>query len=250
MFPILQIGPLSVQAPALILLIGIWSGIFIAEKAAERVGVSQNKISNLAFYAGIGSIIGARLTFLLRYPSVILDRPFSALSLNPLLLDWEGGVLVGILVAVVYGQQRNLPLWKTLDAFTPMFALMVVAFGVARLAAGEGYGIPTTLPWKIPLWGADRHPTQIYEALIGVGLLALVIWWIYSKEDAPAGVIFLRFSAALASANLFVDTVRADTPLSQNGIHVVQILSWLALAVSFFLWLRKARETSTAEPEI
>jgi len=249
MLPILQIGPFSVQAPALILLIGIWSGIFVAEKAAERIGVSRNEISNMAFYAGIGSIIGARLTFLLRYPSVILDRPFSALSLNPLLLDWEGGVLVGILVAVVYGQQKNLSLWKTLDAFTPTFALMVVAFGVARLASGEGYGIPTTLPWKIPLWGADRHPTQIYEALIGVGLFALVMWWFYSKKDAPAGVIFLRFSAALASVNLFVDTLRADTPLMQNGIHVVQILSWLALAVSFFLWLKKAGATSTAEPE-
>ena len=173
MFPVFQIGPLSVQAPALIMLIMIWLGVFAAEKSSERFDVSQKTINDLTFYAAIGFIIGARLVFLMRYPDVFLDQPLSALSPSPLLLDWEGGFLIGILVAVVYSQRKGLSLWNTLDAFTPVFSMLIVGFGLARLASGDGYGIPTDLLWGISLWGTNRHPTQIYETIAGLGIFNL-----------------------------------------------------------------------------
>ena len=70
MFPVIQIGPLSVQAPALIMFFMIWLGVFVAEKISERFDVSQKNINDLTFYAAIGFIIGARLVFLMRYPDV------------------------------------------------------------------------------------------------------------------------------------------------------------------------------------
>ena len=33
------------------------------------------------------------------------------------------------------------------------------------LLSGEAFGAPTSLPWGVPLFGAVRHPTQIYLAL-------------------------------------------------------------------------------------
>ncbi len=245
MFPILQIGPLSIQAPALFMLIAVWIGLFMAEKTSPYFGVSPNELNNLTFYAAIGLILGARLVFLLRYPNVFLDQPLSIFSLSPLMLDWEGGILAGVLVALVYGQRKGLLVWETLDALTPAFAVLVVGWGLARLASGDGYGLPTTLPWGIPLWGANRHPTQVYEILAGLGNYALVMRWVLLKKKRKwAGEVFLRFIAVAAGANLLIDTLRADTPVWQNGLHTVQIASWLVLALCLFLVTRFSAKES------
>ncbi len=247
MFPVLQVGPLSIQAPGLFLLIGIWFGLMAAEKATKRTGVNPTEIGNLVFFAGIGTVIGARLIFLLRYPNVFIDRPLNAFSLSPLMLDWEGGILVGALVAFVFIQHRNLSLWKVLDTFTPAFALMITAFGVSRLASGGGYGLPTSLPWGIYLWGAERHPTQIYEAITGLGLFAITMRGVYAKESFPDGAMFLRFAMLSAGVNLFLDSLRADTFLLQNGFHGVQIFSWLVLAICSYLFARKMNNAEHVE---
>ena len=49
MFPIIQIGPLSLPAPGLILLAGIWIGLTVAERFAPRFKANSNQLYNLVF---------------------------------------------------------------------------------------------------------------------------------------------------------------------------------------------------------
>ena len=250
MFPVLQIGPLSIQAPALIMLIVIWLGVIVVEKTSDRFELSQKAINDLTFYTAIGFIVGARLVFLMRYPDLFLDQPLSALSPSPLLLDWEGGFLIGILAAVVYGQRKDLSLWNTLDAFSPVFSMMIIGAGLARLASGEGYGIPTDLPWGIFLWETSRHPTQVYEAIAGAGVFSLIMWWIHSEKRIVAGEVFLGFAATAAGINLIIDTFRSEAPVFQNGLHVVQIISWLFFVLSLYILMRRKAMGSNLEPGV
>lgn len=233
MLPVLNIGPLAVQTPGLALLIGLWLGLSLAEKYAPRRGVSPNLLYNLVFVALVSGVIGARLAYLARYPEAFASSPLSLLSLNPGLLDASGGLAVGLIVALIYAQRKGMPLWPTLDALTPLLMVMALALGVAHLAAGTAFGAETQVPWAIELWGAQRHPSQVYEILAAGAILA-ILWPGRWSKQAPAGRYFLLFVALTAARCLFLEAFRGDSLLLAGGWRAAQIVAWLALAGS--LW--------------
>jgi prolipoprotein diacylglyceryltransferase len=236
MFPILQVGPLAIQTPGLAILLGLWIGLTVAERFAGENKVNPDKIYNLTLVAMIFGIGGARLVYAARFPAAFSANPASLVSLNPGLLDLAGGIFTGLIAAVIYGQRTNLPFWRTLDALTPALAVGNIAIGLSQLAAGTAYGAPTDLPWGIPLWGANRHPSQVYNILAGVIILALA-WparpWHKSLRKTP-GASFLVFLSLTAGAHLFLEAFRGESAILPNGIRIAQVISWVILGAS--LW--------------
>jgi hypothetical protein len=49
MFPILQIGPLAIQVPGLIILAGLWLGLSLAERRAKKRESNPSVLYNLVF---------------------------------------------------------------------------------------------------------------------------------------------------------------------------------------------------------
>ena len=94
MFPILQIGPLAIQVPGLVLLVGVWVALNMVEREAPRHKVSAADISNLILIGLVAGILGARLWYALRFLSVYVDNPLSLFSLNPSTLAAEEGSVV------------------------------------------------------------------------------------------------------------------------------------------------------------
>jgi prolipoprotein diacylglyceryltransferase len=247
MLPILQVGPLAIQTPGLILLLGLWFGLSLAERSAPRHGLQASAIYNLVFVALLAGVVGARLTYALRYPEVFAASPIGLVSLNPGLLDPWGGLTAGSVAAAIYAQRKSLPAWRTFDALTPMLAVFSIALSLSHLASGEAFGAPTNLPWGVELWGERRHPTQVYEAL-AAGLILLVLWpgrggW----RSVQPGILFLSFVALSASARLFLEAFRGDSILLPGGLRLGQVLAWLVLAAS--LWgLHRLSVTADADP--
>jgi prolipoprotein diacylglyceryltransferase len=156
-FPVIQIGPLALQTPGLILLIGVWAGLSLAEHGVsqpeeEAPNLNPNTLFNLALAALIAGIVGARLFYLIRYPSA-LESPWSLVSVNFSLLDPWSGAAVGLIGAIVYGSRKGLLFWRTLDACTPAFAGFAITLHISHLASGDAFGAPAELPWSINCGG-------------------------------------------------------------------------------------------------
>ena len=237
MLPILQIGPLAIQAPGLILLAGIWLALSLSERNAARKGTNPNLIYSLVLAALAGGLIGARLGYILRYPAAFAASPLSAFSPNPGLLDVWGGLVGAMLVSLIYGQRKGLALWPTLDTLTPGLALMGVMLGLTQLASGSAFGSPSELPWAIELWGAYRHPSQIYASIAAALILVLVRpqGRLAQRLQALApGLFFWAFAALSALARLFLEAWRGDSALIFGNLRQAQIAAWLVLALS--LW--------------
>ena len=237
MFPILQIGPLSIQTPGLILVLGVWLGLTLAERLAPRFGVERKTLSDLIFLALIAGIFGARLSYAAQSPQAFLDKPLSLLSPTPSMLDPVGGALIAGLAALIYGNRKKLALWPTLDALTPFLATLGIALGLAHLSSGDAFGSPTELPWGIFLWGTQRHPTQIYELLAS----GLILWLTWPRAESTRGVegqTFGHFAALSAGAHLIIHGFRGNSTFIANGLRLEQVIAWGILAVSLW-WLGK-----------
>lgn len=237
MLPILQIGSFALQTPGLILLAGLWFGLSLTEKHAKRFRVKSDKIYNLAFIMFVAGILGARLVVVAQFPAAFIENPLSLVSLNPSLLDPSGGFIIAVVVGLIYGQRKNMALWNTLDALIPALAVIGVAIPMATLASGSAFGQPTNLPWAIDLWGATRHPTQVYQAI----LASVILWLIWpsrqSKKNA-AGMLSLKFLAYSAGARLVVEGFRGDSTLILGGLRSAQLAAWIILAIALWGYFR------------
>ncbi|MGH2581635.1 MAG: prolipoprotein diacylglyceryl transferase [Anaerolineales bacterium] len=241
MFPVAQVGPFAVQMPGLILLGGLWIGLYLSEQALprRRNAITAAQLNNLVFTALLVGLIGARLGYVFRFPSAFAQSPLSLISLNPDLLEPWIGLFTAAIAAVVYGQRNGLTLLPTLDALTPLLAAFSIVWHLSQLASGAGYGLPSDLPWAINLLGANRHPTQIYDALASLVILA-IIWSRRKQFETTPGQTFFAFVVLSAGARLLLDAFDAAGPALATGWRVSQIAAW-AILFAGLLFLRRLK---------
>ncbi len=223
----------------ILLLLATWVGLNLAEKRAERYGVSKDDLNNITYYSLIAFVIGGRLSFVLQNMPAFIKSPLGIISINPDIFDPLGALAVAIITAVIYGQRRGLLLWNTLDALTPYFAILAIGIGLSHLAAGTAFGMETDAAWGINLWNATRHPTQIYETLASLLIFGLV--W-FQKQNPRPGILFLTYAALMAASQLIIQAFRGDSALIFNGLRQEQVIAWIALAVVFILFEYQLKE--------
>ena len=241
MLPAVHLGPLMLQVPGLMLLLGLWLGLEAASRFAPRVRISGDTLANVVLIGlGVGAI-AARLGYAARFPDVYLSAPLSLFSLNPQTLDWSIGSLAGLAAAWLYTQRKQMPLRATLDALSPGIAVFAVFLGLAHIASGDAYGMPTSLPWGIRLWGATRHPTQFYETILAVAVAARIAR--QTRRASGNGTLFLQTIGLLALARLFVEAFRGDSATLAGGIRVAQIAALLVILAA--VWLSQKWQEST-----
>lgn len=236
MLPYLRLGPFLLQMTGLALLLGVWLGSWVAEKEADRGNIKPEAINNLIFFGLVGGLIGARLTYAATYLNAYLANPLSLFALNANTLSPDGGLLIGLLVAFVYGQRKDLRLRPALDTLAPGLAVFMIFQGVAHLLSGDAYGAPTSVPWSIFLWSEYRQPTQVYEILLAAGILLLVLKHPLG-EPGHGRYIWLVIGLS-AAARVFLEAFRGDSLIWPGGFRAAQVIGLAILAVS--LWLIRA----------
>ena len=215
----------------ILLLVALWIGLALSERRSARHGISKDALNNIVFYSVIGYILGGRLLFAVSNLPAFTKSPLSLFSINIDLFDPLGALVVAVLVGFVYGYRQKLPMWGTLDALTPLFAIVAVGLSLSHLAAGTAFGSPTTLPWGMELWNATRHPSPLYELL--ASLLTFSLLW-FPKRDLRPGILFLSFTAWTAGWRLFLEAFRGDSILVFGEFRLAQVVAWMMLAAVLF----------------
>ena len=229
MLPVLQVGPLAVQLPGLLLLLGFWLASMLVGRSAKRHGLDGEVLDRLLLLAMVAGVIGARLGFALQHASAFADDVRAILSFNLTAFAPVEGAAAGVLAALIYGQRKSLPLWPTLDALAPGAALFAVFFHLSQLASGDGFGAPTNLPWAIELWGERRHPAQLYALAASLAILLMVLW-LEKRQEFP-GELALSWLALGSGARLVLEAFRGDS-LYLAGVRQAQLAALMLLMLS------------------
>ena len=92
----------------ILLVASVWIGLALAEKRAERHGISKENLNNITFYGLIAFIIGGRVSFVLQNFPAYIKSPLGVLSINPDVFDPLGAIAIALIVMLIYGQRRAL----------------------------------------------------------------------------------------------------------------------------------------------
>ena len=245
MHPVLiQIGPLVIRWYGVMIALACFAGMWLALKEAKRKGIGREKIEGFFFYALIGAIIGARLYYV----------AFSCLEnfwSNPLTLFavWEGGlaihggILGGLLVALIYARKREIPFWKLADTVAPSLILGQTVGRIGCFLNGDAHGHPTKLPWGMiysPESPAGRmfpgqplHPTQLYEMFFN--WMIFLFLWKWRKRFKVDGHLFLLYVMMYSAIRIFIEHFRADKLVLLGKLSAAQSIGIIGIIIGLGL---------------
>ncbi len=232
MIPVLQIGPLAINFPILILLAGLWIGFLLVEKRYKTEGVAPDKLIDGLIMILIGMVIGARVAYLIRYPDIFIAAPAGIFSISTDLLDPLGAIVVAIVMVIRFIQREKISIWAFLEAILPFVFTMAITFALMSFAGLEGYGTQTAMPWAINQAGAMRHPYQLYFVIL---MLLAFFGFDQLKKKAIGqqqllGISFFALGISLAFAFGF----QADAAILFAGVREVQIIGFILMG--FGMW--------------
>ena len=233
MFPVLQLGPAAIRTSSLLLLVGIFLGLSLSKRFERLRGENPDILTNLVLLAGLAGLVTARLAYALEHLALFQKSLAGLVSLDPSLLDPWGGLVGAGIALLIYGQRKQLKFWVTLDRLTPFLAVLAVFIGLAHVASGQAFGSLTSLPWAIDLWGARRHPSQIYETIGAIATLLLI--WKQFRSTLGNGELFLKFVALTSGLVLFLSAFRGDSRLILGTFRQEQVLALITLGVAISL---------------
>ena len=208
--PMFELGPLHINMYGIMFALGFLIAAWLAVKEAKKKGVDEEAVESIVLYILIGSIIGARVFYVVFYwPAGI---PFSGWDLFKV---WEGGLaffggFIGALIAgFIYVRKHGLDFWKFADLLS--FPL-VVGHILGRLGdylTGAHPGKVTQVPWAIYLDGALRHPVVLYE-ILGLVIIGTIIYHLRRLKKFD-GFIFLAYVQLYAVQRMILDFFRIDS---------------------------------------
>jgi prolipoprotein diacylglyceryl transferase len=235
MHPILfEVGGVPIYAHGFFLALGLLAGLLMLIVEARRRRWPKEELVPIGLAAFVGGMIGARLSILF----------FLGASTAPVVLNMftlfdprigPGSILGGLAGAYIAGYIASRVIGKAgcaCDAFAPAIALGTAVGRVGDyLAAEDGLGKATALPWGVRAPGVDYlvHPTPLYDAafnLIWFGVLMLL-------RDHPAmqnGNLLKLGLAGYAVFRFCVEFVR-NNPVVAAGLTGPQIFCLALLAL-------------------
>lgn len=242
--------------------LGILTGLLIAAAEAKRSGQNPEDYFDLAIYAVIFSIIGARLYYVAFSWDMYKDDLLSILNIRQGGLAIYGGVIAAVITVFVFARIKKMSATLILDTagLGLVAGQMIGRWG--NFFNREAFGEYTNsfLAMRLPVdavRGSDItelmrknmetvkgvsyiqvHPTFLYESLWC--LMVLIIMLIYRKHKKFNGEVFLVYLLGYGVGRFWIEELRTDQLLIPKiGLPVSQILAGVLVVVSLALIIYK-----------
>ena len=252
--------------------LGILTGLLIAAAEAKRSGQNPEDYFDLAIYAVIFSIIGARLYYVAFSWDMYKDDLLSILNIRQGGLAIYGGVIAAVITVFVFARVKKMSATLILDTagLGLVAGQMIGRWG--NFFNREAFGEYTNsfLAMRLPVdavRGSDItelmrknmetvkgvsyiqvHPTFLYESLWC--LMVLIIMLIYRKHKKFNGEVFLVYLLGYGLGRFWIEGLRTDQLLIPKiGLPVSQILAGVLVVVSLALIIYKRIELKKVEKD-
>ena len=252
-----SIGPITIYGYGLMIGIGILAAYLNTERMARKYGLDPEPVINILI-VGVGfGIVGAKLLYYITILDEIIKNP-------RLLLDFAngfvvyGGIIGGILAAMIYCRVKKLPFLKYFDLLMPSVALAQGFGRIGCFLAGCCYGKETESMIGIVFHdsayapnGVSLLPTQLISSGLNFLHFVLLVWLTKKKkgDGQIAGLYLVLYSVGRFILEFFRgDLIRG----SVGGLSTSQFIAiFVCLAGVILIVVRngKFEENPSAENE-
>lgn len=247
-----SIGSFQVRWYGIIIAVGFLLAILYASCSAKKMNIDMNRLIDAVIIGLIGSIICARLYYVLFYPGdKYWGNPMEILKIH------EGGLAIygGIIGALVFGgitaKLRKLKVAAVLDITSLGF---LIGQGVGRwgnFVNQEAFGTATDLPWgmvsdntTLLVPGSPVHPCFLYESLLC--LLGFVLLHVFTRKFRHYdGQTFLLYIVWYGMCRFFIEGLRTDSlRLHFIDLRVSQVVAAACVVIGVILLIVFRHKTS------
>ncbi|MDY6824563.1 MAG: prolipoprotein diacylglyceryl transferase [Thermodesulfobacteriota bacterium] len=218
MHPILiKIGNIHIYTYGLFVALGLLTGLWMASREAKKAGIEGDRIMDMAFFAALFGIAGARLFYVVLNPSMFAGNLLGILKIWEGGLVFYGGFIAAALAALVYIKKRRLPLGTTADILALAMPLGHAVGRIGCFFAGCCHGKVTDLPWGVcfndpntlarPM-GVPLHPTQLYSS--AGNLIVFLIILALHRTNRFAGKRIFVYVMLYGVTRSFIEIFRGD----------------------------------------
>jgi phosphatidylglycerol:prolipoprotein diacylglycerol transferase len=275
MFPVLiKIGGFTVTSFGVMIALAFVAGGWVMARELGRKGQDPEHAWDLAGYAAIFGILGAKIYYMiLHWPETAADPWHATLSRSGLV--WYGGFILAAMAVLFRIHRLKLPVLTLADAVAPALALGYAVGRIGCFLVGDDYGAPTKLPWgvafpdgappstagnlrafgvHVPASVPDGmvmtvHPTQLYET--GLSLAIFFLLWKLRHRFATPGAIWFVWLALAGVERFVVEIFRAKDDRLLGAFSVAQLISVLVVLTGVGGYLavtRRAAHQPAAAP--
>jgi phosphatidylglycerol:prolipoprotein diacylglycerol transferase len=236
-----SLGPLEVRWYGLVYAAGFFLGYYVLKLAAERgllPGMTKKLAEDYIFQLMLGSIIGARLFYVIFYnPAYYLTHLIDILAVWKGGLSIHGGLIGAAIVTWYFCRKHEIGFYRLADILIVPLALVLVFGRLANYVNGELWGRVTEVSWCVEFPHADgcRHPSQIYEALYSYVIFIILLVMEQSKRFAE-GVVFWSFILLYGTFRFIVTFFREFDP-TDPALLGLSLGQWFSLVmVGIAIW--------------
>lgn len=232
MYPILiSIGRIHIYTHGVMIVLGIILGSLVLYLLARKKGYKTGFLFDTIIYSIFGGLIGARLAYVIFYYNQFANFKEIFFIWYGGLISY-GGIIGGLMVAwlILHFKKKNISAWFDIAIIGLMVGWAIGRIGC--LLAGDSLGIVSAS--KLAIWG--RLPTQLFESIWALIVVALCYWLIKQKENwgLPSGFIFWTGIAGYAIGRFAIDFFR-DEQVIFWVLKAGQLFSLLVFLVAIFI---------------
>jgi phosphatidylglycerol:prolipoprotein diacylglycerol transferase len=233
---LIHIGNFKIASFGAAMVVAFLLSLMVASRRAERFGFSKQQVSDVAFVAIIGGILGARIFFIAQKLPYYLAHTDELFSLQMQGLTSFGGFIIGGIAAAIWCRRKKLSVIGFLDLAGPAFLLGHAVGRIGCLLNGCCHGAVATSAFPFTVYSAEARaqtvPAQLYDSAMNLIVFFLVLQ-LAKRSTKPGytfGLVFLlhgitRFIYEFFRAGSSSTTI-GGSPFTEG--HV------MAIAVSLF----------------
>lgn len=250
--------------------LGVIAGILMAVHEAKRTKQDPDTYYDLAMYAVVLSVIGARIYYVIFSWDSYKDDLLSIFNIRQGGLAIYGGVITAIIVVFVFARVKKLSFGQMTDTAGLGLILGQIIGRWGNFFNREAFGEYTDnlLAMRLPLDAVRSsdvtelmrehmevidgisyiqvHPTFLYESLWNLAVLVGLLLW--RKHKKFQGEIFLLYLFGYGVGRFWIEGLRTDQLLIPGmKLPVSQVLAVVLVVVSTFtivLLRKKVRKLS------
>jgi phosphatidylglycerol---prolipoprotein diacylglyceryl transferase len=236
------IGPLVVHWYGFLFTLGLMASIWVGHERFKQRGLPEKDASNLSLVLFVATFLGAHVGYFVFYrPGELLSDPSVLLDVRRGLSSHGGGV--GVIVAGwAYVRWRKADFREYADAVTLAAVWLFPFIRLGNFFNSEIVGRPTDLPWGVVFANVGlmepRHPVQLYEAVMNVGLIGVSIWLHRERARLAKGATILILLGLYFTGRFGFEFLKEfqDMDAGQTWTRGAQLSLPPALACWVLLW--------------